>query len=114
MYSSLRSLPDSQGVQIDSRSQRVRRQCRCLKRARPIGAGSGLGFRVLAGEGCALLWQQHLGCSTPKETMKLISGSVSRVCLMMSCVSLVAGIVLILLGGCGGILITLLNLGLVN
>ena len=41
--------------------------------------------------------------------MKLISGSVSKVCLMQSCVSLVAGIVLIVVGWVGGILITLLR-----
>ncbi len=43
------------------------------------------------------------------QGMKLISGSVSRVCLMMSCVSLVEGTVWSLLGECGGILITLLR-----
>ena len=43
------------------------------------------------------------------QGMKLISGSVSKVCLMLSCVSLVAGIVLIVVGWVGGILITLLR-----
>ncbi len=55
-----------QGVRIVPRLQRVRRQCWCLKRACPIGAGSELGLRALVREGCALLWQRHLGCSTPK------------------------------------------------
>ncbi len=44
------------------------------------------------------------------QGMKLISGSTSRVCLMRSCASFIEGRrCLLLMGGCGGILITLLR-----
>jgi hypothetical protein len=74
MQTCLRSLPGSQGVRINPRSQRVRRQCWCLKRACSIGSGSGLGLRVLASAGCALLCSDILHVQLPRYEIDLRVG----------------------------------------
>jgi hypothetical protein len=107
MQTCLRSLLGSQGVRIGPRSQRVRRQCWCLKRACSIGAGSGLGLRVLAGAGCALFGSDILDVQLPRYEIDLrvgVQGSLDDE-LCVAC----GRHCLILLGGCGGILIKLLR-----